>query len=72
MKDSSDVAFRESAPGQDGFQLLKICDRIDVAGRLLTSESSVEIAPNANVVRIASQLADMVHMIDDVLQHDAG
>ena len=51
--------------------MLKICYRIEVCGRLLTAETSIEVAADRGMLAVSCQLADVINMIGNVCKGDA-
>lgn len=44
--------------------LLKVGNRLKIAGRLLSAKSAVEVASNPNIRRIARKQTDMINVVD--------
>ena len=51
---------------------MKISNALEAGRRLLLAESSVEIAADCSVAGVASELADVVDVIDDGFEPDLG
>ena len=65
--DPFDVVLRITACPQQPRKRLQVGDRIHVHRRLLGAEATVEIGADADMLRVACQLADMVDVIADPL-----
>ena len=68
VHDGADILLAVAADAQHVGNARKISDGIEVHGRLLAPEPAIEIRADARMTRIASELADVVDMLDDFLQ----
>jgi hypothetical protein len=71
MKESSDVFFAESTLGQHFVEPLQIGNAIEIHRALLKTEAAIKIASNSDMIRVTSDLADMVDVIENIFQFNA-
>jgi hypothetical protein len=57
---------------QESFEILKVGDAVDVERTLFSTETSIEVTPQSDMVRISGKLTDMVDVLGDVVQADSG
>jgi hypothetical protein len=72
VKDIFDVRRTVATGLQNRFQLAEIGNGVEVVRRLFRAETSIEIAAYGDVTRVARELADVVHVVDDVFESDVG
>ena len=68
VHDVFDVGPGITARRQQARQSLQIGYRVQIAGRLFPPKSTVEIAADGGMTAAARKLADMVDMVDDVIE----
>src|SRR6266540_3340529 len=71
MHHRGDIIRGVATRSQQSRQLLKIGDRVEIERRLLATKAAIEISADRHMAAVASQLADMVDMIDDIAQRDS-
>ena len=62
------IGLGVSASFKDGQQVLQIGDGVEIARRLFLPKPAIEIAADARVVGVASELADVIDVIDHGLE----
>jgi hypothetical protein len=72
MHDCSDISGSIATFLKELGYLLQIGDGIKIAGRLFAPKATIEIATNGRVTARTCELADMVDMVDYIIQRHQG
>ena len=67
-----DVGLGVASILQETFQAREVRDGVQILRGLFSSKSSIEIGANPHVIGIPGQLADVIGMIEHVIEYDAG
>src|SRR6266567_2606803 len=68
LPDAVNVFRRVTSCRQRGVELREVGDGVEILRRLLRAETTVEVAADADVARITGELADVVHVGNDVIE----
>ena len=68
VEDALDILGAVAAGLQDGLEFAEVGYGVEVGRRLFPAETSVEIAADGDMARVARELADVVHVTDDIFE----
>ncbi len=70
MEYGGDVGIGVATLTEHGGDVLQVGNGVEVAGRLFAAKAAIEVAAQGGVLAVPGQLANMVNVIDDIVEGD--